>query len=125
MGKDPIAVLISRIAGLEATRKRGRTAMQMWSTHNFSTIKQEFEEQLDTTRIGRKGRISEFGKFTNERWATLSTEEKAQWQACAEQDAKDVAQAKEDSKRPLARLSPEDTQVYVPRLAMFGMLIDL
>ena len=113
MGKDPIAALVSKVAGMDVTRKRARTAMQMWSSESFANMKGEFDTDLaDSGHTGRKGRISEVGKFTAERWKTLTAEERKYWEGRAEQDAKDVSQAKEDAKRPLERLSPEDTQRY-------------
>lgn len=123
MGKDPIAAFISKVAGLDVTRQRGCTAMQMWSSESFAAVKEEFDMDIaHSGGGGRKGRIAQVGKFTTERWKALTDDQQKYWEDRAAQDAKDVAQSKEDTKRPLERLSPEDTQRYV-----FGIsfLIDL
>lgn len=114
LGKDPIAAILCKLAGLDSTRKRGRTPAQMWMKERFGTVKKEFDEEFSGTgKDSRRGRINEVASFAQDLFSDLSAADQTHWKKRAEEDAQEVAEGKANAQEHLSLLSPSDTQAYV------------
>lgn len=111
VANNPVAAILCKVAGFDVTRKRGRTAKQMWMKERFPSVKKEFDEDFgETGKDARRGRINEVANFATDIFEELPASEQAHWKKLAEQDVAAVAAAKVTAQEPLQMLRPEDTQ---------------
>lgn len=111
ISKNPIASFLAKVGDVKLHRQRGRTAVQMFSSETFPSLRDEFNQDFaETGRDGKKERVDKAAKKARAAFDLLSPDEKDYWRQMALEDAAEVALGKQELAVAPAQLSPEATQ---------------